>query len=185
MQKWQTSDIESSRIDKSKHVHIEMGGVSATSLHFNAGSKDTAEAIVEKLESSKRAASSSSQQSRTSPDLVESTSSESKPKKNGISVHFASAPPSIISPREPSETEVDEEYEHVEPDAEDDGMLRVTALYDFAADGEDELSVAEGERLILLERDSDEWWKVRNKNGAEGVVPAQYVELDQTVSGIS
>jgi actin cytoskeleton-regulatory complex protein SLA1 len=51
------------------------------------------------------------------------------------------------------------------------------ALYDFNADGEDELSIQEGESLAVLERDADDWWKVRNSHGAEGVVPASYVEV--------
>ena len=63
----------------------------------------------------------------------------------------------------------------------DDGNEWVTVLYDFNADGEDELSVAEGDRLIVLERDSDDWWKVRDSEGREGVVPAQYVELEGSV----
>src|SRR5205085_1608639 len=50
-----------------------------------------------------------------------------------------------------------------------------TALYDFDADGNDELSVKESERLIVLERDGNGWWKCRNKNGVEGFVPASYV----------
>jgi len=57
------------------------------------------------------------------------------------------------------------------------GESFATALYDFTADGEDELSVTEGERLIVLEKDGDEWWKCRNTKGAEGVVPASYLEV--------
>ena len=51
------------------------------------------------------------------------------------------------------------------------------ALYDFTADGEDELSVAENEEVIIIERDGDEWWKCRNARGVEGVVPASYLEF--------
>lgn len=102
-----------------------------------------------------------------------------KPKKNGIGVHFATSPPSIISPREPSEDGEVEEYQHTNGHAKvDDGQEWVTVLYDFAADGADELTVHEGDRLVVLERDGDEWWKVRNTEGQEGVVPASYVELD-------
>lgn len=58
------------------------------------------------------------------------------------------------------------------------------ALYDFDADGDDELSVKEGEHLVVLEKDGDEWWKCRNSAGHEGVVPASYLEasLSQTVA---
>lgn len=51
------------------------------------------------------------------------------------------------------------------------------ALYDFQAQGEDELSVGEGDKLWVLEKDGDEWWKCRNAAGEEGVVPASYVEV--------
>lgn len=51
------------------------------------------------------------------------------------------------------------------------------ALYDFDADGEDELSVNEGEHLVVVEKDGDEWWKCRNSHGVVGVVPASYLEV--------
>ncbi|KAJ3911154.1 hypothetical protein F5877DRAFT_73407 [Lentinula edodes] len=51
------------------------------------------------------------------------------------------------------------------------------ALYPFTADGDDELSVIEGEQLLVLQKDGDEWWKCRNAEGAEGVVAASYIEL--------
>ncbi|CAO1618113.1 unnamed protein product [Parajaminaea phylloscopi] len=51
------------------------------------------------------------------------------------------------------------------------------ALYDFEAQGDDELTVAENESLTLIERENDDWWKVRNASGQEGVVPASYVEV--------
>ncbi len=59
------------------------------------------------------------------------------------------------------------------------------ALYEFAADGDDELTVAEGEVLTVLERDGDEWWKCKNAHGAEGVVPASYLELKAGTSAPS
>jgi outer membrane biosynthesis protein TonB len=52
------SSVTSVTIDKSKHVLLEItspGSSSPTSLHFTAGSKDVAEAIVTKLESSRDA----------------------------------------------------------------------------------------------------------------------------------
>ena len=53
-----------------------------------------------------------------------------------------------------------------------------SALYDFVADGEDELSVKEGEQLVILDKvSSEEWWKCRNFEGVEGVVPASYIEV--------
>ena len=52
-------------------------------------------------------------------------------------------------------------------------------LYDFMAQGNDEVTVADGDDVIILDdAQSEEWWKVRRlKNGKEGVVPSTYVEV--------
>ncbi|TDL29192.1 hypothetical protein BD410DRAFT_779523 [Rickenella mellea] len=174
VQKWQTTAIESVRIEKNKHVHIDIGGDSTTSLHFNAGSKDAAEAIVGKLKSS--AQTNGSTPSRTTSPAADADE-ERKPNKNGASVRFASSPHSIIPPREPS---IDEDEPNVQTEGQsgadtDSGLA--TVLYDFTADGDDELTVHEGEKLTVLDQDSDEWWKCENSRGQIGVVPASYVEL--------
>lgn len=51
-------------------------------------------------------------------------------------------------------------------------------LYDFIAQGEDEVTVAVDDEVIILDDTrSEEWWMVRRvKNGKEGVVPSSYVE---------
>ena len=53
----------------------------------------------------------------------------------------------------------------------------VVALYDFEAQADDELSVSEGDQLVLIEREDHEWWKLQNAKGHIGVVPASYVEV--------
>lgn len=52
-------------------------------------------------------------------------------------------------------------------------------LFDFMAQGDDEVTVGLGDEILILDDSaSDEWWKVRRlKNGKEGVVPANYVEV--------
>lgn len=37
--------------------------------------------------------------------------------------------------------------------------------------------LTEGERLVVIDKSGDGWWKVRNSQGEEGVVPEAYVEL--------
>ena len=56
-------------------------------------------------------------------------------------------------------------------------------LYDFVAQGDDEVTVAAGDEVIILnDAKSEEWWMVRRmKNGQEGV-PSSYVEATSTVS---
>lgn len=56
-------------------------------------------------------------------------------------------------------------------------------LFDFMAQGDDEVTVGLDDEIIILDDTmSDEWWKVRRlKNGKEGVVPANYVDITGTV----
>jgi actin cytoskeleton-regulatory complex protein SLA1 len=185
VQKWQTAEISNMSIEKSKHVYIDVDGSSPIQLHFNAGSKDVADAIVAKLESSREfaggppASPTASSSTRRLPPLRTISPKNGKlQKKPGASVHFSPASPVVIPPRESSE---DEEHEEHEPEVNgyepaEDSQAAI-ALYDFDADGDDELSVKAGEELVILERDGDEWWKCRNAHGGEGVVPASYLEV--------
>ncbi|KIW22583.1 hypothetical protein, variant [Cladophialophora immunda] len=52
-------------------------------------------------------------------------------------------------------------------------------LYDFPAQGDDEVTVGIGDEVIILDDSkSEEWWNVRRlKNGKEGVVPSSYIEV--------
>jgi len=99
------------------------------------------------------------------------------------SVHFSLASPVII-PLAPAEEEEEEERVQFSEPLRDShkpqpasGIMVAVALYDFNADGVDELSVTEGENLTVLEKDGDEWWKCQNSKGSEGVVPASYLEV--------
>jgi hypothetical protein len=57
-------------------------------------------------------------------------------------------------------------------------------LYDFIAQGEDEVSVSVGDEVVILDdAKSEEWWMVRRlRNGKEGVVPSSYIEITGVVS---
>ncbi|KAI6779091.1 Actin cytoskeleton-regulatory complex protein-like protein [Emericellopsis cladophorae] len=57
-------------------------------------------------------------------------------------------------------------------------------LYDFMAQSEDEVTVAAGDEVIVLDDSkSEEWWQVRRlKNGKEGVVPSSYIEITGTMT---
>lgn len=56
-------------------------------------------------------------------------------------------------------------------------------LYDFTAQGEDEVTVTVGDDVIVVDDSkSEEWWMVRRlMNGKEGVVPSSYVEITGTI----
>jgi actin cytoskeleton-regulatory complex protein SLA1 len=52
-------------------------------------------------------------------------------------------------------------------------------LYEFMAQGDDEVTVAVGDEVVILDdTTSEEWWQVRRvKKGTEGVVPSSYIEV--------
>jgi hypothetical protein len=64
------------------------------------------------------------------------------------------------------------------------GNKKGTILYDFTAQGDDEVTVDVGDDVVVIDdTKSEEWWMVRRmKNGKEGVVPSSYVEVTGFVS---
>jgi hypothetical protein len=64
------------------------------------------------------------------------------------------------------------------------GQKKGQVLYDFMAQGDDEVTVAVGDEVIIIDDSkSEEWWQVRRlRNGKEGVVPSSYVEITGTVA---
>lgn len=64
------------------------------------------------------------------------------------------------------------------------GQKKGHVLYDFMAQGEDEVTVAVGDEVVVVDdTKSEEWWMVRRlKNGKEGVVPSTYVEVTGIVA---
>lgn len=59
------------------------------------------------------------------------------------------------------------------------GKKKGQVLYDFMAQGDDEVTVAVGDEVVILDdTKSEEWWMVRRmRNGQEGVVPSSYIEI--------
>lgn len=56
-----------------------------------------------------------------------------------------------------------------------------TILWDFVAGGQDEVSVAAGDEVTIMDDKDPDWWLVkRTVNGQEGVVPSNYVERGRT-----
>lgn len=73
------------------------------------------------------------------------------------------------------------------------GLRKGKILYDFMAQGDDEVTVTIGDEVAILDdTKSEEWWMIRRlKNSKQGVVPSSYVEITgilpppRTSSGIN
>lgn len=63
------------------------------------------------------------------------------------------------------------------------GMKKGKMLYEFMAQGDDEVTVAVDDEVVVLDDlRSEEWWMVKRlKTGKEGVVPSSYVEVTGTL----
>ncbi|CCM03978.1 uncharacterized protein FIBRA_06134 [Fibroporia radiculosa] len=50
------------------------------------------------------------------------------------------------------------------------------ALYDYSSDDPGDLTIQEGQRLVIVEKSSDDWW-TGEVDGRRGLVPATYVKM--------
>jgi len=62
--------------------------------------------------------------------------------------------------------------------ATDEAGQPATALYDFTAEGEQELSIRAGEQLVLGPEQDGWHWATRLSDGASGLVPGSYLQLN-------
>ncbi|WVN87949.1 uncharacterized protein L203_103146 [Cryptococcus depauperatus CBS 7841] len=160
------TDLISVSQSSSKTLSLQLSSLSKP-LELHCGNSDTAKAILAKFEQSKAAAgealellndeqmASSEDERPPTPTMfappptqsLPATSRAIPPESKGV--HFA--------PRPHSET--------------------ATVLYDFDAAGDDELTVKENDVVIIVDKENDEWWLVKDSKGYQGVIPAAYVQL--------
>lgn len=154
MQQYQLSTLIELTSEKSKHLHLTFP--SSVALHFVISSKDAFEEIVAKIEDG-----------RSSPAA----------KAPVASARFVPPPPPLLSPvRSAPPAFVPAAPSPVLSSGNGDAV----ALYDFEAQGEDELNMVEGDRLVVIVGGSDDsdWIKCRKVGSMEeGVVPASYVQV--------
>jgi hypothetical protein len=54
--------------------------------------------------------------------------------------------------------------------------VQVVALYDYQGSTPEEFSFQEGQRITIIDRSEEGWWKTE-QNGQILIVPAAYLEL--------
>ncbi|KIY45131.1 SH3-domain-containing protein [Fistulina hepatica ATCC 64428] len=85
------------------------------------------------------------------------------PKKNT----FAPPPARRVPEREPQP--------EVEPEPETQGEW-VEAIYDYTSTESSDISIQEGQHILLIERSSADWW-TGEVDGRRGLFPASYVKV--------
>ncbi|KAG1617912.1 hypothetical protein G6F46_004310 [Rhizopus delemar] len=150
VQQYPILDVKKYLFD-SKNLHIEVEGDRQAILDFQASSKSEAKAILVKISDSIRAA--------------QTTATQVSPQQQ------VAAPAAAIAPS----AEVPEAVEELKCEPK-----WGISIYDFHAEGGDELSVAENEQVYVLDYVTDDgWWRVQKVNGEVGLVPSSYVEFDR------
>lgn len=62
------------------------------------------------------------------------------------------------------------------PDIQEGLNMKYLVKYNFPGEDEEDLPCRKGEILVLLQKEEDNWWKMRNDKGKVGLVPKPYIE---------
>lgn len=154
-----------------KNVHIEVADTANTILDFQTSSKSEAKAIAAKIDSSKSVASATE---ATAPHHVPATT----PPAPSLDNHYDEDEESENEFDHPAVPEPDEEpAAPIKPACEERWAI---VLYDFNAEGPEELTVKENEQVLVTDYvSSDEWWNIEHQDGRKGIVPASYVQFQE------
>jgi len=149
----------------SKNLELSFSNL-AEPLLFHCGSSDTTKAIIAKLETSKAAAGEAL-------ELVEASRQVHSDGEDDYDT--PPAEPKAVRWADPTPA----------PAAAAASGEKGKVMYDFEAQGDDELTVNENDVVTVVDKENDEWWLVRNSAGQEGVVPAQYIEIGDAAASSS
>ncbi|MBW0478828.1 hypothetical protein O181_018543 [Austropuccinia psidii MF-1] len=164
-QQYPLSTVTIAKTEKGKHLILHCG---TDERRFHVSSKDLND-IISKIQHAPKDSQLSSINPASAPKLKTPGSSSVYPSP-------ALRPPSAMASPDRPPAQNGRKVSFATPVGKP-----ATALYDFEAQGDDELTVEEGDRLYVLDDVSDDdWWKcAKHSNGQEGVVPASYIELDE------
>lgn len=169
----------------SSSKQLDLIFASGETMSLVCSSKDMSTEIVDKLEASKRVAGGSPLRSTEREVggldqgvVDDSSETPASPPAAAKGVRWAEQqsymPP---PPSHPSRGNSSASIPTAAATAAAAAVRSANVLYDFDAQGDDELSVKEGEVVTVIDSDSEDWWTVKNSAGQQGVVPAQYVEM--------
>ncbi|CCF49813.1 hypothetical protein NDA11_004326 [Ustilago hordei] len=201
VQKISVLHIASHSLEKGKTLHLQLSpdaGMSESNLDFHCGSKDAANEIVRKIEASKANALTAAAAPPASPAAPPAAPAVATagvplpppppPAPPAPPAAASTLPPpsrtagAVLPPPIRKTVSFQSQQEAAAAAEPEETVEHGIAMYDFEAQGDDELTVAENEHLIILEKENDDWWKVRNDAGQEGVVPASYVEASDAAA---
>jgi actin cytoskeleton-regulatory complex protein SLA1 len=189
VRQWEINDIIDIKKDKkNKNISFTFGGSKGGTIEFHAN-KNIITEIHQKSEDCRASLeipavivnNSSIRSSIASPTLSTSSrpssthkSIESEEPQYEEDEQYEEQDNKLNSRQDiPEEEEEEEEEEEIELPSPKFGV----ALYDFDAQGDDEVSIREGDELWVIDDvSSEEWWKVK-KDDEEGVVPASFIEV--------
>ncbi|KAI8073889.1 hypothetical protein BC940DRAFT_289441 [Gongronella butleri] len=141
------------------HIEIDQGRVV---LDLQASSKSEAKAIINKISESRQAAQrAGTHVNASSPAMMTPTTP----------ISSMSAPsPAIAQPPMPAASPA--------ANANANAARWAISLYDFEAQGGDEVAVQENEQVLVTDADRDDgWWHVETTDGRAGIVPSAYIQF--------
>lgn len=185
------TNLQTFSIPSSKHLDLSF--TSGDTLHFHCGHKETADEIIDKIEFSKRIAGAGGSQAHVQSQagvsddeaaIVSTASPSAKGVRWAEEQQFLPPPPAHpLRANSASSFGSATASSPAAPTASMTATRKANVLYDFEAQGDDELSVNEGEVVTVIDGDNEDWWTVKNDAGDQGVVPAQYVEYADHTQG--
>ncbi|CAG8456662.1 8276_t:CDS:10 [Gigaspora rosea] len=163
VQIWKISDVEDVKYEK-KNVTIKFGSPKSATFNFQTASKSDAEAIYRQY--------GECAASLELPTVNIDASSIKSPRPSSAHDSQNTEESESQADVEENETEEVNEMELPQPKI---GI----ALYNFDAQGDDEISIQEGDEVWIIDDvSSNEWWKCR-KDDEEGMVPSSYIKERQ------